>query len=41
MQLGFVQKASVFDDRFDCIVGLAYKRMAAKGTTSFVDKIIE
>ena len=40
-QLGFVQKANVFDSRFDCIVGLAYKRMAAKHTQPFLDNIID
>lgn len=39
-QLGFVQKANVFDSRFDCIVGLAYKRMAAKNTVPFIDNMM-
>ena len=39
--MGFVEKAEVFDDTFDCIVGLAYKKMAAKGTVPILDNIIE
>ena len=38
--MGFVEKAEVFDDTFDCIVGLAYKEMAAKDTVSIMDNII-
>ena len=40
-QMGFVEKAEVFDDTFDCIVGLAFKKMAAKGTVPIMDNIIE
>jgi hypothetical protein len=38
--LGFVEKAEVFDDTFDCICGLAYKKMAAKDTIPIMDNII-
>lgn len=38
--MGFVEKAEVFDDTFDCIVGLAYNQMAAKGTVPIMDNII-
>ena len=31
-QMGFVEKAEVFDDTFDCIVGLAFKKMAARSS---------
>ena len=39
--MGFVEKAEVFDDTFDCIVGLAFKKMAAKGTVPIMDNIID
>jgi hypothetical protein len=30
--MGFITKAEVFDDTFDCIVGLGYIKMAIKDT---------
>jgi len=39
--MGFVQSAGVFDDSFDCIVGLAYKKMAVPGTVPLLDNIID
>lgn len=31
----------MFDETFNCIVGLAYKKMAVVGTTPFLDNIID
>lgn len=35
-----MKKAEVFDDNFDCIVGLAYSKMAMEDTIPIVDNVI-
>mmetsp|Transcript_12740 Transcript_12740/g.21485 ORF Transcript_12740/g.21485 Transcript_12740/m.21485 type:complete len:344 (-) Transcript_12740:167-1198(-) len=39
--LGFSQSSSVFDQSFNCIFGMAYKKMAVKGTLPVMDNIQE
>jgi hypothetical protein len=36
-----VTQAGVFDDTFDCIVGLAYTKMATWGTIPFFDNLMQ